>query len=163
MVTPKTNVFSHYHFCCWKPWSEPQAPAGSLLSPFQLHWQGSRGSAPWAGSRGPGNQPATPHTTHCAWGLKSALLMLDHAARQPGAPGSQQSPSTEGMLSYQQTFFLPVSIIWMGTVTIRRAHRWRFGILMNTFSKTIGRRDIIVINILPLTPTKSDNVWQCSL
>lgn len=41
-MPPKTNVFSHYHFCGRKPCSEPRAPAGSSLSPFRLGWQGSR-------------------------------------------------------------------------------------------------------------------------
>lgn len=157
MFSPIIIFVAESHGLSPRPW------LGAYWAHFSCtgRGQGCRPHGLGAGAQGASQRPRTPHIVLAGW--KSALLMLDHAARQPNVSGSCQSPSIEGMLSYQQTFFLPISSIWMGTVTMRRAHRWRSGILMNTFSKTIARRDIIVINILPLTQTKSHSVWQRSL
>lgn len=127
---------------------ESAEPISAGLAGVTLPEGGGQPRGLGAGGRGAGGWPHTPRIVLGGW--KSALLMLDHAANQSDTSDSQRSLSIVGILSYRRTFFLRVSIIWIATVTRRMAHRRHFGVPTNTFSKSSGRREIIV-GALPLT------------
>lgn len=146
-MPPKTNVFSYYCHAlslavrlrvCWAHFSW----AGRVLLPEgrgQSHSLGAegRGAAGW------------PHTPHIVLrGCKSALLMLGHAVNQPSASDRQRSPSIVGIHSHRQ-----ISSVCFCNLSSNCDNKDGspeiFGVLMNSFSKSIGKRDIIV-GALPL-------------
>lgn len=125
------------------PCSEPCSQAESLLSPFQLGWQGlaprGRRSILQAGSRGQG-AAGWPHTPHIVLrGCKSALLMLGHAVNQPSASDRQRSPSIVGIHSHRQISCLCVSVIWVATATTRMLHQRYLGYWWTHFQRALEK------------------------
>lgn len=154
-ASTKTNVFSYYHFCCGKPCSEPRTLAGSLLSPFQLGWQGSRSPreevSPMAWEQEPGEPEGdpTPRALCSGAGSQPCLYWITLQTSPTSLTAWGHFPLW-GSFHMSEPFFLRVSIIWIATVTTRIARSWHFGVWMKTFSKSIGRREIIM-GALPLT------------
>lgn len=107
----------------------------------QSHGLGAEG-------RGAAGWPHTPHIVLRGW--KWALLMLDHAVNQPDAPDRQRSPSIVGIYSYRQIFFSVCFYHLNSNCDNKNGSLETCGILINSFSKSIGKRDIIV-GALPLT------------
>lgn len=131
----------------------PCTQAGSLLSPFQLGWQGSCSPgeqvSPMAWSRGQG-AAGWPHTPDIVpRGSKAALLTLDHAVNPPSASGRQRSPSILGAHSHRQISSSVCFYHLNSNCDNKNGSPETFGVLMNSFSKSTGKKDIIV-GTLPL-------------
>lgn len=106
--------------------------------------------SPAAWEQRAGSWRVTPHTTRCAQGLEVSSAYAGSRSEQPSAAGRRGSPSIVGFHSYRQISFSACFYHFNSKCDNKNGSRETFGVLMNSFSKSIGKRDIIA-GALPLT------------